>query len=101
MHFKSDEPAETVPWEEAPIAFYDVEVFPNLFLVNYKVAGDGKKVIRMINPKPAEIEQMITHYRLVGFNNRDYDNHILLLFCIKENAQHEGIGVSSKTYTGN
>lgn len=77
MHFKSDEPAETVPWEEAPIAFYDVEVFPNLFLVNYKVAGDGKKVIRMINPKPAEIEQMITHYRLVGFNNRDYDNHMI------------------------
>nr|DAU60328.1 MAG TPA: hypothetical protein [Caudoviricetes sp.] len=24
-----------------------------------------------------------------------------LAFCIKENAQHEGISVSSKTYTGN
>lgn len=58
------------------LIFYDVEVFPNLFLVNWKVAGEGKKVVRMIQPKPADIEQLMRH-KLVGFNCRRYDNHIL------------------------
>ena len=62
--------------EEAPIVFYDVEVFPNLFLVNWKIAGEGKQVVRMINPKPSEIEEL-TKFRLVGFNCRRYDNHML------------------------
>ena len=30
----------------------------------------------MVNPAPDEIESL-TKYRLVGFNNRKYDNHIL------------------------
>lgn len=78
MHFKSEEKNEDGPiaQHEAPIVFYDVEVFPNLFLVNYKFAGEGEKVVRMINPKPAEIEQLMK-YRLIGFNCRRYDNHIL------------------------
>ena len=62
--------------EESPIIFFDVEVFPNLLLVNWKPAGENVKVIRMINPKPEEIEAL-TKYRLIGFNNRRYDNHIL------------------------
>ena len=76
MHFKSDEPSDAVIDEETPIVFYDVEVFPNLFLVNWKVAGEGKPVVRMINPKPSEIESLM-RFRLVGFNCRRYDNHIL------------------------
>lgn len=78
MHFKSEEKIDSGPvsQHEAPIVFYDVEVFPNLFLVNYKFAGEGEKVVRMINPKPAEIEQLMK-YRLIGFNCRRYDNHIL------------------------
>lgn len=56
--------------------FYDVEVFPNLFLVNWKIEGDGKPVVRMINPTPTEIEELM-RFRLVGFNCRRYDNHIL------------------------
>lgn len=76
MHFKSDEPSENVVNEDAPIVFFDVEVFPNLFLVNWKAQGKGKPVVRMINPKPAEIEELL-HYRLIGFNCRRYDNHIL------------------------
>lgn len=77
MHFKSKEEIENAPINdrEAPIVFYDVEVFPNLFLVNYKFAG-ADSVVRMINPKPAEIEQLMK-YRLIGFNCRRYDNHIL------------------------
>lgn len=61
---------------EAPIVFYDVEVFPNLFLINWKLQGEDKPVVRMINPKPAEVEELM-RYRLIGFNCRRYDNHIL------------------------
>lgn len=76
MQFKSDEPSESVKNEEAKLVFYDVEVFPNLFLVNWKIEGEGKPVIRMINPTPTEIEELM-RFRLVGFNCRRYDNHIL------------------------
>lgn len=76
MHFKSDDPSQAVDNPDAGIVFYDVEVFPNLFLVNWKLAGAENKVVRMINPNPSEIEQLIRH-RLIGFNCRRYDNHIL------------------------
>ena len=33
-------------------------------------------MVRMINPSPAEVEQLM-RLKLVGFNNRKYDNHIL------------------------
>lgn len=60
---------------DAPICFFDVEVFPNLFLVCYKVIGTDK-VIGIFNPKPSDIERLF-RYRLVGFNNRRYDNHMI------------------------
>lgn len=76
MRFKSDESSMGVQNEDAKLVFYDVEVFPNLFLVNWKIDGKDKPVVRMINPTPAEIEELM-HFRLVGFNCRRYDNHIL------------------------
>ena len=76
MKFKSDEPSDAVIDDEKPIVFYDIEVFPNLFLVNWKFQGEDKPVVRMINPSPVEIEELIK-FRLIGFNNRRYDNHIL------------------------
>lgn len=76
MKFKSDEPSENVENNDKDIVFYDVEVFPNLFLVNYKFQGEGTPVVRMINPSPTDIEELL-HYRLIGFNCRRYDNHIL------------------------
>lgn len=76
MQFKSEEPSDNKVDEETPIIFYDVEVFPNLFLVNWKRQGEGNPVVRMINPKSEEIEELM-NYRLVGFNCRRYDNHIL------------------------
>ena len=76
MHFKSDDASDFINNEDKPIVFFDVEVFPNLFLVNWKVQGEGKAVQRMINPMPKEIESLLK-YRLVGFNNRKYDNHML------------------------
>ena len=76
MHFKSDEMDMGVNNDDAELVFYDVEVFPNLFLVNWKFEGENNPVVRMINPAPTEIEELIRH-RLVGFNCRRYDNHIL------------------------
>ena len=76
MEFKSEDPSIPDDDENASLVFYDVEVFPNLFLVNWKMQGEGKKVVRMINPKPQDIEELIK-FRLVGFNCRRYDNHIL------------------------
>ena len=76
MHFKSDDLSEPAKDEEAPIIFYDIEVFPNLFLVNWKFEGPDHVVIRMINPTPEEIEGLL-QYRWIGFNNRRYDNHIM------------------------
>ena len=76
LEFKSEDISEPVESEHDTIVFYDVEVFPNLFLVNWKFQGDGKQVFRMINPTPVDIERLC-QFRLVGFNNRRYDNHIL------------------------
>lgn len=76
MPFKSTEPSEAKKSADDKIIFYDVEVFPNLFLVNWKIAGEGKPVVRMINPTPSEIEELM-QFKLVGFNCRRYDNHIL------------------------
>lgn len=76
MQFKSADQSSGTKNDDAKLVFYDVEVFPNLFLVNWKIEGEGKPVVRMINPMSAEIEELM-RFRLVGFNCRRYDNHIL------------------------
>lgn len=76
MKFKSDEPTENDDADTDKIVFVDVEVFPNLFLVNWKLEGSGKSVVRMINPTSTDIEKLLK-FKLVGFNCRRYDNHIL------------------------
>ena len=76
MAFKSEDPSESEKNDDAPLVFYDVEVFPNLFIVNWKMQGSDNKVVRMINPAGKEIEDLV-RFRLVGFNCRRYDNHIL------------------------
>lgn len=76
MKFKSEEPNPAGNADKDELVFYDVEVFPNLFLVNWKIAGLGKPVVRMINPKPHEIEELLK-FKLVGFNVRRYDSHML------------------------
>ena len=58
------------------IYFYDIEVFPNLLLVEFKKRGKGNPVVRMFNPSPEDIQELVKK-PLVGFNNRGYDNHIL------------------------
>lgn len=71
--------AEPEGVESKPLVFFDVEVYPNLFVVCWKYADTTMEldsVVRMINPTPQEVETLFD-YRLVGFNNRKYDNHIL------------------------
>ena len=75
MHFKSEEPSVGTD-DEGPLVFYDIEVFPNLFLVNWKMEGEENPVVRMINPTPSDIEGLL-RYRLIGFNCRRYDNHLI------------------------
>ena len=75
MHWKSENADASDDGVDQPIIFFDLEVFPNLLLVNWKKIGT-KNVNHMINPKPEDIQKLFK-YRLVGFNNRRYDNHIL------------------------
>ena len=82
MEFKSYKPADEVAFtDEKPIIFYDVEVFPNLCLVCYKKQGENNPVVRMFNPTPKEIESLL-QARLIDFNGRRYDRHILYAILI-------------------
>lgn len=76
MKFHSEESSKSPEYSEDEIIFFDVEVFPNLFLINWKAAGDNKQCVRMINPTSAEVEELL-RFKLVGYNCRRYDNHIL------------------------
>lgn len=76
MHFKSDDPSVPIDSSNNILVFYDIEVFPNLLLVNWKKQGVGNNIVRMINPSPEDIEDLL-QFRLVGFNCRRYDNHII------------------------
>ncbi|UVK59346.1 DNA primase/polymerase [Gordonia phage Pherobrine] len=71
-----DQEVKNTAQEDDRIVFFDVEVYPNLFLICWKFEGEGTSIVKMINPKPAEVEQLF-RLKLVGFNNRRYDNHIL------------------------
>ena len=87
--------------EEAPIVIFDVEVAPSYkqyveyceknnievnpkvpknakahFLICWKFLGDDKQVQKMLDPKPEEVSALFK-YNLIGFNNRNYDNHMI------------------------
>jgi hypothetical protein len=55
--------------------YFDVEVFPNLFIICWKFKGSDQ-IVRMINPTAQAVEELM-QFKLNGFNNRRYDNHIL------------------------
>lgn len=76
MKFKSEATLDDVPTsDELPIIFYDVEVFKNLFIIVWKT--ENGDCVKMINPEPQEVADWMTTGRLIGFNNRRYDNHIV------------------------
>jgi hypothetical protein len=86
MHFMSaDEPDDVRDDTEemgnkSPLIFYDVEVYPNLFVICWKKQDKKGKINycnSMINPSPVDVSNLVNSGRLVGFNCRRYDNHII------------------------
>jgi hypothetical protein len=81
MRFQSEDEVSDPPLmvplkkEDEPLAFFDLEVFPNLFVTCWKYEG-SPTVVRMINPSAQDMEGLFK-LLLVGFNNRRYDNHII------------------------
>jgi hypothetical protein len=89
MKFKSDaelEADKAVEVEDDRIVIYDIEIYPNLFIICWKFRGDDN-VVRMINPSREEVEKLLK-FKLVGFYNRRFDNHIIyaamLGYSVKE-----------------
>lgn len=66
---------ESEPLDPTKVIF-DVEVYPNLFIIVKKKYGSGLVVDKMINPTPKECEDLL-RYMLIGFNCRRYDNHMI------------------------
>ena len=66
---------EAPKYKDDRFVYFDVEVYPNLFMISWKYAGTNH-VYRMYNPKPEEVGRLF-EFKLVGFNCRRYDNHIL------------------------
>lgn len=80
MKFKSEEELVCVDAVGDKLVFFDAEVYPNLFVVVYKPRGEP--CVRLKNPTSDQIE-LLCKMRLVGFNNRDYDNHIFYARMMK------------------
>ena len=75
MAFASEETSETPnTYQSEELIFFDVEVFPNLFIVCWK--SENKDPVKMLNPTGQDVEELMK-FKLVGFNCRRYDNHIL------------------------
>ena len=72
--YKSEDSSVWVPPTEKTIAFFDTEVFPNLFILCYKPLG--KECVALINPEGSEVLKIFQTYNMIGFNNLGYDNHI-------------------------
>lgn len=82
MKFSSEDPVDEglapdigVEVIDDRIAFFDVEVYSNLFVICWKFQGT-EEVVQMINPSQTDVEKLLS-LKLVGFYNRRYDNHIL------------------------
>ena len=57
------------------LVFFDTEVFPNLFVLSWKYEDDDQ-ITSLINPSSQTIERFLS-MKIVGYNCRRYDNHIL------------------------
>ena len=73
LHLKSEEQSVWVESKYEEYVFFDFEIFPNLVVLCVKPLG--KDPIALINPTPAQVSEWFK-YRMIGFNCRDYDNHI-------------------------
>ena len=80
LHYRSKTDFEDIPSKDNKfdkLIFFDCEVFPNLFILCYKVDKTAN-VVRLINPPASVVSDFIfSGFKLVGFNNLSYDNNIL------------------------
>lgn len=67
---------------DAKIVFFDIESFPNLFVLCWKYQG-AEVIHTMVNPSAQEMHDFIwtpegkLRYKLVGYNNKNYDNPMI------------------------
>ena len=97
MLYKSETEPVFIDAEDDTLVFFDVEVFPNLFIVVVK--PEEKSPYYYINPDPTVIENLCK-FNLVGFNNLRYDNLIFYarllgkdeygLFLVSQSIINEG-----------
>lgn len=81
MKFQSEKMPEGVnPQNSDILTFYDVEVFPNLFLISFMDSNEDQPHSWVNPPRKSVLELM--NRNLVGFNNRKYDNHILYAWAV-------------------
>lgn len=93
MQFKSKTVADPAPVDLSDKRiFYDVEVYPNLFLICWMFDEDDAEVHKLYNPTPNEVASLFGYEEsrgsysandtpkpeIGGFNNRGYDDHICL-----------------------
>jgi len=84
---------------EKPLAYFDMEVYPNVVKLGWMLDRDDAVVTVMTNPKPHEVEELLENLRLVGFNNRVYDNHII--WALTLGWDNQAIYELSKAIIGN
>lgn len=78
MKFKSESPSESdisIEPGDQRLVFFDVEVYPNFFGIAWKYEN-AEQCVKMMFPKSWEVEELFK-LLLVGFNCRQYDNHII------------------------
>ncbi len=93
-----DDASGPVEKVDKALHFWDVEVYPNLFGIVYKREGEDQPLVKLVNPTPLECQQLMK-LRLVGFNNRKYDNHIL--YARSLGYTNEGLYQLSQKIIGN
>ena len=76
MKFQSADISEKKESKDEVLTFFDIESAPNHFLVCWMYDRDDASVVAMLDPSPDDIYTLIEK-KLVGFNNRKYDNHML------------------------
>ena len=76
MKLQSADISEKKESKDDVITFFDIESAPNHFLVCYMLDRDDATVVSMLDPSSEDIYSFVEH-KLVGFNNRKYDNHML------------------------
>lgn len=70
-------------YEKEDLWFFDVEVFPNLFIIAFKRYGKDNPTTKWINPTREQVASLVER-PLVGFNCRRYDNHIVYAALLGE-----------------